>query len=83
MAEIDKEIPEIDKEIYLQCARGIRNQLLIKSDIYMLQDYPISQEQLIEIKAYRQSLRDFININKEKILNNEEVIFPQSPNFNI
>ena len=50
MTEIDKEIPEIDKEIYLQCARGIRNQLLIKSDIYMLQDYPISQEQLIEIK---------------------------------
>ena len=47
----------------------------------MLQDYPISQEQLIKIKAYRQSLRDFININKEKILNNEEVIFPQSPNF--
>jgi hypothetical protein len=39
------------------------------------------QEQLIKIKAYRQSLRDFININKEKILNNEEVIFPQSPNF--
>ena len=81
MTEIDKEIPEIDKEIYLQCARGIRNQLLIKSDVYMLQDYPISQEQLIEIKAYRQSLRDFININKQKILNNEEVIFPQSPNF--
>jgi len=33
------------------------------------------------IKNYRQELRDFININKEKILNGEKVDFPKQPDF--
>ena len=33
------------------------------------------------IKAYRQELRDFINNNKEKILNGDKIDFPSQPSF--
>jgi hypothetical protein len=33
------------------------------------------------IKTYRQDLREFINNNKERILNGEKVDFPEQPNF--
>jgi hypothetical protein len=33
------------------------------------------------IKTYRQELRDFINNNKERILNGEKVEFPTVPDF--
>ena len=33
------------------------------------------------IKTYRQDLRDFININKEKILNGDKVDYPIQPDF--
>ena len=33
------------------------------------------------IKAYRQNLRNFINDNKDKILNGEKIDFPQQPDF--
>ena len=35
----------------------------------------------MEIKAYRQDLRNFINTNKEKILNGEKIDFPTQPDF--
>ncbi len=35
----------------------------------------------MEIKEYRQHLRDFINENKEKILNGEKNEFPKQPDF--
>ena len=67
---------------YLQMIREQRNELLNKTDRYMLEDYPnLTQEELTSIKAYRQSLRDFININKDKFLNGQVVDFPQQPNF--
>ncbi len=48
----------------------------------MLQDYPnLTQEQLNTIKVYRQTLRDFININKDKYLNGQVVDFPPQPDF--
>ena len=63
-------------------ARNIRNELLIKTDRYMLQDYPnLTPEQLTSIKSYRQELRDFINANKEKLLKGENVTFPPQPDF--
>jgi hypothetical protein len=40
--------------------RRRRNELLQQSDVYVLVDYPITQEQLIEVKAYRQFLRDYM-----------------------
>ena len=40
-----------------------RNQLLIESDKYVLVDYPITEENLILIKEYRQLLRNFTENN--------------------
>jgi hypothetical protein len=38
-----------------------RNELLSQSDKYLLQDFPITPENLISIKEYRKALRDFSN----------------------
>ena len=70
-----------NNEHFLKRARNIRNELLNKTDRYFLIDYPISVEQQLIIKTYRQELRDFININKEKILNGEKIDFPPQPDF--
>lgn len=70
-----------NNEHYLKRARNIRNELLNKTDRYVLSDYPISLEQQMKIKEYRQELRDFINDNKEKILAGEKVEFPTQPDF--
>jgi len=43
--------------------RSTRDQLLDKSDKYLLPDFPITPENLILIKEYRQQLRDFSNNN--------------------
>lgn len=39
--------------------RSIRNQYLSETDKYMIVDYPITDEQREEYKAYRQYLRDY------------------------
>ena len=70
-----------NNEHFLKRARNIRNELLNKTDRYFLIDYPIDHEQQNIIKIYRQELRDFININKEKILNGEKIDFPPQPDF--
>ena len=70
-----------NNEHFLKRARNIRNELLNRTDKYVLSDYPISLSQQIEIKTYRQDLRQFINDNKEKILNGEKVEFPTQPDF--
>ena len=70
-----------NNEHFLKRARNIRNELLNRTDRYILSDYPISLEQQMEIKAYRQDLRNFINDNKEKILNGEKIDFPPQPDF--
>lgn len=50
--------------------KNIRNEMLKQSDYYMLPDvYEIlSDVQKQEIRTFRQSLRDHININKDKYL---------------
>ena len=70
-----------NNEHFLKRYRNIRNELLNKTDRYILSDYPISLEQQIIIKTYRQDLREFINNNKEKILNGEKIEFPPQPDF--
>ena len=70
-----------NNEHFLKRARNIRNELLNRTDRYFLIDYPISYDQQIIIKTYRQELRDFINNNKEKILNGDKVDFPSQPSF--
>ena len=70
-------------EHFLKRARNIRNELLNKTDRYMLEDYPnLTTEELTEIKKYRHELREFININKENILTNGQTPdFPTKPDF--
>ena len=70
-----------NNEHFLKRARNIRNELLNKTDRYFLIDYPIAYEQQMIIKTYRQELRDFINNNKEKILNGDKIDFPTQPSF--
>ena len=70
-----------NNEHFLKSSRNIRNELLNRTDRYFLIDYPIAYEQQMIIKAYRQDLRDFININKEKILNGYKIDFPTQPDF--
>ena len=65
----------------LDRVRNIRNELLNKTDKYILSDYPISLSQQMIIKTYRQDLRQFINDNQERILNGEKVEFPPQPTF--
>ena len=70
-----------NNEHFLKRARNIRNELLNRTDRYFLIDYPIAYEQQMIIKLYRQDLREFININKEKILNGDKLDFPTQPDF--
>ena len=70
-----------NNEHYLKRARNIRNELLNRTDRYILSDFPITNEQKQEIILYRQNLRSFINENKDKILTGVIVDFPEQPNF--
>ncbi len=70
-----------NNEHFLKRARNIRNELLNKTDKYILSDYPISSNEQMIIKTYRQDLRNFINENKIKILAGEIVNFPSQPDF--
>jgi hypothetical protein len=54
---------------HLILLRNIRNNYLNLTDKYLLPDYPIPVEQKEIIIVYRQMLRNFININREDVLN--------------
>jgi len=71
----------IENKDILKRIRNIRNELLNKTDKYILSDYPITLEKQMIIKTYRQELREFINNNEIKILAGEKVEFPQQPDF--
>ncbi len=71
----------MNNEYLLKRARNIRNELLNRTDRYILADYPITNEQLIIIKEYRQQLRDFINENKDNILAGQNIELPIQPDF--
>ena len=70
-----------NNEHFLKRARNIRNELLNRSDKYIVSDYPITLTQQMQVKLYRQELRDFINNNEIKILAGEKVDFPEPPDF--
>lgn len=48
--------PETDKQARV---REIRNQMLEKSDKYMISDFPLTDEERYQMKLYRQYLRDY------------------------
>jgi hypothetical protein len=70
-----------DNKHFFKRARNIRNELLNRTDKYLLNDYPITQEQKEIIINYRQQLRQFINNNQEKLLNGDQVELPKQPEF--
>jgi hypothetical protein len=70
-----------NNEHFLKRARNIRNELLNKTDKYILSDYPITLEQQTQIKLYRQELREFINSNIELILTGAKIEYPKQPDF--
>lgn len=57
-------------EHFLIRNRNLRNELLKKTDYLMLSDVfnDLTEEQQLQLKAYRKILRDFINENKDKYL---------------
>jgi transketolase len=58
---------------HLTFIRNTRNSYLNLTDKYVLPDYPITDEKKEIIINYRQYLRELININKEAILNGENI----------
>ena len=64
---------------------NLRNELLKQTDYYMLPDVyeVLSDTQKQEIRDYRQLLRDFINVNRDKYLIDgvSFVEFPKPPTF--
>ena len=70
-----------NNEHFLKRARNIINELLNKTDKYILSDYPITLEQQTQIKLYRQELREFINNNIELILTGAKIEYPKQPDF--
>ncbi len=61
-----------DPELKIICLILTRNQLLAETDKYMLPDFPISADDLLIMKQYRQTLRDFTN---------NDYIMPDKPAF--
>ena len=58
--------------------RDERNKLLADTD-YLVLDYPLTEEQLQEVKTYRQALRDLPNRDDAPFW--EEIPWPTKPNF--
>ena len=50
------EEPETEKQARV---RGIRNQMLDESDKYMISDFPLTDEEHVQMGLYRQYLRDY------------------------
>lgn len=67
---------EFHINIYIKQLRERRNKLLVETDKYLINDYPISADNLIKIKQYRQELRDYMN---KPELYKEYIPFPEFP----
>ena len=70
-------------EVYLNMRKEERNKLLADSDKYLLLDFPISSNNLILVKDYRQKLRDCMDLPEVKNYNYASTTpipdFPQFP----
>ncbi len=75
-----------EEELYqyhLKIYRAERNLRLEETDKYINQIDRLNNEQIEELKLYRQNLRDFINGNHEAFKNGLDIVrlFPQKPLF--
>ena len=69
---------------YIEYLREQRNKLLTDTDKYMTLDYPITDDNRAIIKAYRQQLRDFMDLETTKNFdcrNNIPLNLPDKPDF--
>ena len=53
-----RDAPGPDDDALADAARARRDALITATDYLLMPDYPISAEQLAEVRAYRQELRD-------------------------
>ena len=65
---------------YTSIIRIERNKLLNESDKYLLSDYPITSNNLVLIKYYREELRNYMNL-PEIYINSSNIILPIFPVF--
>lgn len=70
-------VPEPTEEELARFVRGNRDAKLSETDYLVVPDYPISEENLEEVKAYRQALRDIT----EQLGFPKDVIWPDVPKF--
>lgn len=70
-------VPEPTEEELASIIRGNRDSKLSETDYLLTSDYPISKENLNEVKAYRQALRDIT----EQTGFPKDVIWPDLPKF--
>lgn len=70
-------VPEPTNEELARNIRNIRDAKLSETDYLVVPDYPISEENLTEVKTYRQALRDV----PEQAGFPKDVIWPDVPKF--
>ena len=70
-------VPEPTEEELARNVRSIRDAKLSETDYLVVPDYPISEENLAEVKVYRQALRDIT----EQVGFPKDVIWPDVPKF--
>lgn len=82
-SHIENSNVKTSNEHFLIRNTNMRNELLKKTDYLLLQDNyeKLTEEQKQEVKDYRQTLRDFINVNRPKYLNDGVAFidFPIAP----
>jgi hypothetical protein len=80
-ANYEAKTTEEKQEEKMRFCRGIRNNLLEKTDNFMNQTDRYSQKQIDQLKAYRQSLRDLPNLNNDISQLDKTIEFPPEPEF--
>ena len=62
--------------------RNQRDRLLTESDKYLLSDFPITSNNLVLIKDYRQQLRDYMDLDQIKNYDySSNIPLPDFPSF--
>ena len=57
--------------------RARRNDLLFASDVFLVEDFPITDADKVKWKAYRALLRDLPSTKEDP----SEIVFPNDPNY--
>ena len=68
-----------DDSLFVSIQRIERNKLLNETDKYLMSDYPISSNNLVLIKQYRQDLRNYMD--SSYFTSNISLPFPDFPQF--